>query len=192
MLLFLNESKLMMIVMIVMMIVMTVMTVIMNKESDVIDDSGKWRLLWIWTNQIEECSWETRYSSVKSKTRVELINFINDVFVRWVSQVLRRETGFWPALSSQPSSSSSTKSQIICSIRLLSQKNICPEMLVTSCDDVGADNITIKLNNDAAAAAADSDDDAGSILCWGKYLPQKRNYFIYSSLTLPNRIIDLV
>ena len=41
MLLFLNESKLMMIVMIVMMIVMTVMTVIMNKESDVIDDSGK-------------------------------------------------------------------------------------------------------------------------------------------------------
>jgi len=36
-------------------------------------------------------------------------------------------------------------------------------MLVTSCDDVGADNITIILNNDAAAA--DSDDDAGSILC---------------------------
>ena len=192
MLLFLNESKLMMIVMIVMMIVMTVMIVIMKVmllmivANDVFSEFEQ--IVWGMQlrNKIFKCQ------DFKIKTRVELINFINDVFVRWVSQVLRRETGFWPALSSQPSSSSSssTKSQIICSIRQLSQKNICPEMLVTSCDDVGADNITIILNNDAAAA--DSDDDAGSILCWGKYLPQKRNYFIYFSLTLPNRIIDLV
>ena len=180
MLLFLNESKLMMIVMTVGIVIMKVM-LLMIVANDVF-------------SEFEQIVWGMQLRNKIFKYRDQdscWTDQLHQWCIREVSQVLMRETGFWPALSSQPSSSSSsTKSQIICSIRQLSQKNICPEMLVTSCDDVGADNITIILNNDAAAA--DSDDDAGSILCWGKYLPQKRNYFIYFSLTLPNGIIDLV